>query len=154
MYRNYIVPQAYFSRNALRIGAAFPPVVRVYQFILSPLAKPTSILLDRWLGPEAVPYFRERDLREVIRLHAHAEETDLDFVEAIGALNFLALDDLSVVQEGEPVDARSVIPVPAAANLPVLPTFHPAYLLRAYTPENRKKVWSDLQMAMERMGRS
>ncbi len=33
----------------------------------------------------------------------------------------------------------------------VMPTFHPAYLLRAYTPENRAKVWSDLQKAMERL---
>ena len=33
----------------------------------------------------------------------------------------------------------------------VMPTFHPAYLLRAYTVENRKKVWSDLQAAMERI---
>lgn len=29
--------------------------------------------------------------------------------------------------------------------IPVMPTFHPAYLLRAYTRENRAKVWSDLQ---------
>lgn len=35
--------------------------------------------------------------------------------------------------------------------IPVMPTFHPAYLLRAYTPENRKKVWSDLKAAMERL---
>ena len=35
--------------------------------------------------------------------------------------------------------------------IPVMPTFHPAYLLRAYTPENRKKVWSDLQEAMKRI---
>jgi len=34
----------------------------------------------------------------------------------------------------------------------VMPTYHPAYLLRAYTPENRGKVWSDLQMVMERLG--
>ncbi len=33
----------------------------------------------------------------------------------------------------------------------VMPTYHPAYLLRAYTPENRKKVWSDLQMAMAKL---
>lgn len=33
--------------------------------------------------------------------------------------------------------------------VPVMPTFHPAYLLRAYTPDNRAKVWSDLQKAME-----
>jgi len=35
--------------------------------------------------------------------------------------------------------------------IPVMPTFHPAYLLRAYTPENRKKVWSDLKAAMQRV---
>ncbi len=33
-------------------------------------------------------------------------------------------------------------------GIPVMPTYHPAYLLRAYTPENRKRVWSDLQMAL------
>jgi DNA polymerase len=36
-------------------------------------------------------------------------------------------------------------------SIPLMPTFHPAYLLRAYTPENRKKVWSDLQMALARI---
>lgn len=36
----------------------------------------------------------------------------------------------------------------------VMPTYHPAYLLRSYTPENRRKVWSDLQQAMERLGMS
>ena len=33
----------------------------------------------------------------------------------------------------------------------VMPTYHPAYLLRAYTPDNRAKVWSDLQQAMTRL---
>jgi DNA polymerase len=32
-------------------------------------------------------------------------------------------------------------------GIPVMPTFHPAYLLRAYTPENRRMVWEDLQAA-------
>lgn len=35
--------------------------------------------------------------------------------------------------------------------LPIMPTFHPAYLLRSYTPDNRKKVWSDLQAVMQRI---
>lgn len=39
------------------------------------------------------------------------------------------------------------ITVPGAGVIPVLPTFHPAYLLRAYTKENRAKVWSDLKAA-------
>ncbi len=37
-------------------------------------------------------------------------------------------------------------------GVPVMPTFHPAYLLRAYTPENRAMVWSDMQLVMERLG--
>lgn len=36
--------------------------------------------------------------------------------------------------------------------IPVMPTYHPAYLLRSYTAENRGKVWSDLQMVIERLG--
>lgn len=36
-------------------------------------------------------------------------------------------------------------------GIPLMPTFHPAFLLRQYTPENRAKVWSDLKAAMERL---
>jgi len=35
--------------------------------------------------------------------------------------------------------------------VPVMPTFHPAFLLRAYTVDNRAKVWSDLQKAMQKL---
>ncbi len=31
-------------------------------------------------------------------------------------------------------------------------TFHPAYLLRQYTKDNRAKVWDDLQKVMDRLG--
>ena len=33
---------------------------------------------------------------------------------------------------------------------PVMPTFHPAFLLRQYTPENRRLVWEDLKAALAR----
>ena len=36
-------------------------------------------------------------------------------------------------------------------GIPVMPTFHPAYLLRAYTVENRTKVWNDLKAARSRL---
>ena len=35
--------------------------------------------------------------------------------------------------------------------IPVMPTFHPAYLLRNYTVETRKEVWSDMQAVMGRL---
>ncbi len=39
-------------------------------------------------------------------------------------------------------------------GIPVMPTYHPSFVLRAYTPENRRKVWSDLQAAMTKIGRA
>jgi len=38
------------------------------------------------------------------------------------------------------------------AGTDVMPTFHPAYILRQYTPDNRKKVWADLQAVMDALG--
>jgi uracil-DNA glycosylase len=31
-----------------------------------------------------------------------------------------------------------------------MPTLHPAYILRQYTPENRRHVWEDLKAALEK----
>jgi DNA polymerase len=37
-------------------------------------------------------------------------------------------------------------------EIPVMPTFHPAYLLRNYTVDTRQKVWADMQEVMARLG--
>jgi uracil-DNA glycosylase family 4 len=39
-------------------------------------------------------------------------------------------------------------------GIPVMPTFHPSYVLRVYTPETRAAVWSDLKQVMELLGKS
>lgn len=36
-------------------------------------------------------------------------------------------------------------------QIPVMPTFHPAYLLRNYTAQVRREVWSDLQSVVQRL---
>jgi hypothetical protein len=118
-----ITPQAYFSRHAMRMGSLLAPLIRFYQLLLYPVAKPTAMVLDWWLGEEGIRYFRERDLRTVIRKHIEAEETDVDRLEGIGALNFLALDDIAVTQEGETVNPQSVICLPMQAGMPVFPKF-------------------------------
>lgn len=38
------------------------------------------------------------------------------------------------------------------APIPVMPTYHPSFLLRQNTPENKRKVWQDLQLVMARLG--
>ena len=118
-----IMPQAYFSRHALRMASLLAPVLKFYQFLLFPAAKPTAKLLDAWLGGEGIQYFREHSLVEVIKKHIEADISDVDRLEGIGALNFLAIDDLMVVEEGETVDPRSVIRLPIENNMPVFPNF-------------------------------
>jgi len=34
----------------------------------------------------------------------------------------------------------------------LMPTYHPAYLLRNYSTDNRRRVWEDMQMVMKELG--
>jgi CBS domain containing-hemolysin-like protein len=95
-----ITPQAYFSRNALKMGSLLSPVIRFYQILFYPVAKPIALILDAWLGKEGITYLEESELRNIIRQHITAKEADLNQVEGIGALNFFALDEIHVIQEG------------------------------------------------------
>jgi metal transporter CNNM len=118
-----IMPQAYFSRNALRMASLLMPIFKTYQILLYPIIKPSAKLLDLWLGQENIQYFRERGLREIIKKHVEASDVDIDRLEGLGALNFLDIDDLLVSQEGEPVDPKSIIKLPLSKGLPVFPEF-------------------------------
>lgn len=120
-----IAPQAYFSRRALRIAAFLSPLLRFYQVLLYPAAKPTGLLLDRWVGPEAVSFYREKDIRELIKLHMHSSTTDIEKVEGQGALNFLSLDDVPLANEGEPIDPESIVELGFSGNRPVFPVIEP-----------------------------
>jgi len=116
-----IMPQAYFSRHALRMAAMLAPLLKFYQILLYPAAKPTAKILNAWLGAEGIQYFREHSLREVIKKHIEADESDVDRLEGIGALNFLAIDDLVVGDEGEHIDPDSMISLEYQNDLPVFP---------------------------------
>lgn len=118
-----IAPQAYFSRNALRMGSLLSPVLRFYQFLLYPVAKPSALALDKWLGEEGMNFFKEEGLRTVIRKHIESDESDISHFEGIGAMNFLKLDDITVTQEGEVVDQDSIIILPTESCMPLFPKF-------------------------------
>ena len=114
-----IAPQAYFSRNALRMTARFLPFLNFYRLALLPVAKPTAVVLDWWLRKEGITYLRERDVRSLI-LRSATSGGDIGRLEAIGARNFFDLDDIPVTEEGEPIDAQSIISMPLANQRCVL----------------------------------
>jgi hypothetical protein len=118
-----IIPQAYFSRHALRMAARLAPLLKLYQIGLFPVAKPTAIILNWWLGLEGIRFLHERDFRALITKHVGAAGADVSQLEAVGALNFLDLDDILVKDEGELIDPRSIITLPIENDRPLLPKF-------------------------------
>ncbi|MDJ0848963.1 MAG: DUF21 domain-containing protein [Myxococcota bacterium] len=118
-----IIPQAYFSRNALRMATLMRPFLRVWQFLLYPIAKPTALMLDAWLGGESIDFLREKEVRELMKRYVASPTTEISRVEGIGALNFMALDDLSVLDEGVQLDPESVLELPEQGGRPVFPAY-------------------------------
>lgn len=117
-----IFPQAYFSRNALKMASFFAPVLRFYQILLYPLSKTSALVLDKWLGAESIQYFREVSLKQLIQKHMDGSD-EIDFIEGIGAINFLSLDDIAASKEGEPLDPDSMIQIAFKGSKPIFPTF-------------------------------
>jgi CBS domain containing-hemolysin-like protein len=122
-----IIPQAYFSRNALRMATLMRPFLRFWQLALYPIAKPTALLLDAWLGGESIDFMRETELRELIKRYVAVPATEIGRVEGIGVLNFMALDDLSVREEGAELDPKSLLELPEEGRRPVFPAFEASH---------------------------
>ncbi|MFC1917857.1 DUF21 domain-containing protein [Chloroflexota bacterium] len=117
-----IAPQAYFSRHALRMASLLSPVLRLYQFVLFPLAKPTALFLDKWLGAESINYFKEEDIRGLIKMHVESSESDIGKTEGRGVVNFLSIDDLPIEVEGEIIDPKSILKLEFQESKPVFPS--------------------------------
>lgn len=116
-----IIPQSYFSRKALKAAALLSPVLRFYQLVLYPVAKPTAKFLDWWLGPEGVHYLREEMLQQYISTSMGSDDSDIGTFEGRGAVNFLALDGRRVGEEGEILDPSSVVSLPVVDGRLELP---------------------------------
>lgn len=80
-------------------------------------------------------------------------------IEAVGPEAIVALGLPSArLLTGQALSMRELrgrwwpMATPSGREFQVLPTYHPAYLLRNYTPETRRKVWEDLKCVLERLG--
>lgn len=86
-----ILPQAVFSRFALKLGARTTWLVWAFLFVLYPLAKPLSVGLDKLLGGELPRYFSKKELRLIFEELRDSKQADLDsdeFEILKGGLNF------------------------------------------------------------------
>ena len=142
-----IIPQAYFSRHALKVAAFLTPMLSFYQFLLYPVTKPITLVLDAWLGREALRVFAERDMRRIIQLHMESADSDIARMEGQGALNFLDIDDVPISDEGEPVHPNSIIEIDFDNATPLFPSFSPVpedpFLQRLHMADRKWAIFLD-----------
>ncbi len=116
-----IIPQAYFSKHALRVGAKLSPLLVFYRILLYPLAKPCAFILDGWIGKEGLSLYGERDIEIILEKHISEQSSEISANEGRGALNFLDLDDRFVSTEGSVMHPDTIFSFPAQVDLPSLP---------------------------------
>ena len=86
-----ILPQAVFSRNALKIGARTAWLVQGMIYLFSPVCYPISKILDYMLGKELPTIWSKSELGEIIKEHEDSPESIIDEDEEriiLGALSF------------------------------------------------------------------
>ncbi|CAM9598856.1 unnamed protein product [Ectocarpus sp. 12 AP-2014] len=84
-----IIPQAVCSRHALRIGSKVVPLVKGIIFLLYPITKPLSLMLDKMLGDEIGTIHSRKELSELLKIHVEHGAIDVETGrEVAGAMNY------------------------------------------------------------------
>lgn len=71
-----VFPQALFSRHAFNVGAKTTWLVRIFMFIMYPIAKPLSMALNFIFGEELSYRLNRRELEFFLEDHAEAINSD------------------------------------------------------------------------------
>lgn len=86
-----IIPQATFSRYALKIGAKTTGIVKFFIVLLFPICWPIAFFLDKILGDEMATIYSKKELIKIIKEHGGSEHSEVDADEERiieGALSF------------------------------------------------------------------
>ncbi len=86
-----IIPQAFFARYAISIGARLVWLVKFFIFIMYPICAPLAWMLDKILGEELPTIYPKRELAKIVDEHKKSSRSELDADEARiirGALTF------------------------------------------------------------------
>ena len=115
-----ILPQSLFSRKGYRLSRYFFWLLDTIFFVLWPIAKPVSMLLDRYLGQELPTMFTHEELEHLIHDHAQNDDSAIDHDESrivSGALKFSGtsvkdimtpIEKVMTVELEEDIDAQMI----------------------------------------------
>ncbi|KAI8072705.1 hypothetical protein BC940DRAFT_291388 [Gongronella butleri] len=73
-----VIPQSICVRYGLTIGAKTADMVLVFMYIMAPLAYPTALLLDYFLGESHGTVYKKAGLKTLVTMHQAVNPTDVD----------------------------------------------------------------------------
>jgi metal transporter CNNM len=86
-----VLPQAAFARHALNFGSKVVWIVKIFIFMLYPVAAPIALALDKILGKEGQIFWSKQEISEIIKHHEDSPHSTIDSDEEriiLGALSF------------------------------------------------------------------
>jgi metal transporter CNNM len=86
-----IIPQAIFTRFALKFGSRFVWIVRIFIFLTFPVSAPLAWVLTKLLGTEQPTIWKKQEIKEIIKEHEDSPASLIDKEEErilLGALSF------------------------------------------------------------------
>lgn len=136
-----ITPQAFCSRYALKVGSLTVPVVRVIMFVLYPVTKPISLVLDRALGDEIATTYSSSELLKMLEIHVKENAMDKETANAMtGALTY---KDTSVSQVMTPLANTFMLSLDAKLNFETIASIFKAGYSRipVYEIDRVRVLW-------------
>ena len=101
-----IIPQASFSRYALKVGAKTAWLVKIFIAVLSPICWPLAWILDKALGEELPSVYSKKELMKIVEEHEDLKESDVDADEERIIKGALSYSDKTVE---EVITPRTVV---------------------------------------------
>jgi metal transporter CNNM len=99
-----VIPQALFTKHALRVTSRLAGVLRIMIVLTYPVAKPLQLLLDKLFGHEKAHLYSRHELGMIISEHDEDSDTELDYHEVDIIKGALMLSGKRVKQITTPIN--------------------------------------------------
>jgi len=91
-----ILPASIISKNPLKSGALFSPIVIILLKVLYPITKPIALVLDKWVGKEGIIITTRKEVIHMVEQMNNDENTDFDDLDRKNVIGALTLSEKNV----------------------------------------------------------